>query len=350
MGTMVLYVGYMKLLSRFAVLFLAACCLPPAVGEAQAAPAKNPRIVNRVAATVNGRPVTASEVRFMLSPYVRELSMLYPRQGPRFNAELLKAKKQVLEELIERELVLSEFDTRGYMIPEVAVNEEVSRRVLTQFNGDRDELLKNLRMRGMSYADFRESVRKEMSVSAMRSSRYERGIPPTPDEIRAEYQATKADYRDMTKDSIRYDKIFIPAQDPSDPNATPEQQLMLAEDVVRRLQKGELDFAEAARDFSHDMYAEEGGKWPYIKRADLAVEFANIVFSLPQNKIVGPLLDRAGFTIVRVTGKRLAPAPSLNAPGIKQRVDESVRRKNNEKRYREWVERLRDKAVIRTYI
>ena len=104
------YGGYMKRLSRYAVLLLAVCCLCPTVGEAQAAGSKAPRIVNRVAATVNGRPITSAEVRFMMAPYLRELSMLYPRQGPRFNAELLKVKKQVLDELIDRELVLGEND------------------------------------------------------------------------------------------------------------------------------------------------------------------------------------------------------------------------------------------------
>ena len=35
---------------------------------------------------------------------------------------------------------------------------------------------------------------------------------------------------------------------------------------------------------------------------------------------------------------------------IKQKVDDAVRRKKSERRYRQWVERLRDKAVIRTFI
>ena len=64
------------------------------------------QIVNRVAATVNGRPITSNEVRARLDPYLRELIMLYPKQGPRFNAELVKAKKAVINELIERELKL----------------------------------------------------------------------------------------------------------------------------------------------------------------------------------------------------------------------------------------------------
>lgn len=317
--------------------------------------AQGAQIVNRIAATVNGRPITSNEVRARLEPYLRELIMLYPKQGPRFNAELVKAKKAVLNELIERELVLSEFETQGLMMPESAIDEEINRRILFQFNGKRDQLLNVLRRSGMSYSDYRDSIRKEITVSAMRSSRYDRGVPPTPDEIREEYQATKSDYRDITKDSIVYEKIFIPSALISDQEPTQEQiyayanqQYALANEVRRQLDAKEITFEEAARKYSKDMHAEDGGLWPAIKRQDLAVEFANIVFSLQPGKITGPLLDPAGFTIVRVKGKTLAPAPPLSK--VKEAVDDSVRRKQSEKRYREWVNRLRDKSVIRTFI
>ncbi len=304
-------------------------------------------IVNRIAATVNGRPVTSAEVRARLDPYLRELIMLYPDRGPRFISELVKAKGAVLRELIDRELVLSEFEARGAMIPDTVVDEELNRRILYQFNGKRDLLLQALRQSGMSLSDFRESLRKETTVAAMRSSRYDRGIPPTPDEIRAEYNATKSDYRDITKDTITYDKIFIPAVG-STQEDTPEHQLSLAQEICRRIKSGELSFEDAARTYSADIHAQDGGAWPPIARSDLAVEFANIVFSLPVGELTGPLLDPAGFTIVRVKGKKLAPAPPLSK--VKDAVDDAVRRKQSEKRYREWIERLRDKAVIRTFI
>ncbi len=305
------------------------------------------QLVNRIAATVNGRPVTASEVRSRLDPYLRELLMLYPDRGPRFIAELVKAKKAVLQELIDRELVLSEFETRGLMIPDTVIDEELNRRVLYQFNGKREDLLDTLRRSGMTLSDFKESIRKETSVAAMRNTRYDRGIPPTPDEIRAEYNATKSEYRDITLDSISYDKIFIPVAVPNQ-EVTPEQRLALAQDVCRRIKSGEISFEEAARTYSADMHAQDGGTWPPILRRDLAVTFANIVFNLPIGQLTGPLLDPTGFTIVRVRGKQLAPAPPLSK--VKEAVDDAVRRKQSEKRYREWVDRLRDKAVIRTFI
>ena len=136
------------------------------------APAQNRSvIVNRVAATVNGRPITAGEVRQRLAPYVHELMMLYPEQGPRFNSELVKAKKQVLNELIERELVLSEFENKGYMIKDEIVDREIHRRILMQYNGNRDAFLRELARIGMTTSEYRESVRREIQAKSMRSTR-----------------------------------------------------------------------------------------------------------------------------------------------------------------------------------
>lgn len=337
----------MKIACRFAFLICTALAVVAGVAPTHAAEGG---VVNRIAATVNGRPITASEVKARLGPYFRELMMLYPKQGPRFNSELVKAKKAVLEELIERELVLSDFSTKGYLMKDDAVEDEINRRILTMFNGNRSEFLDNLRKSGMTYSEYRDSVKKELTVSSMRASRYERGIPPTPDEIREEYNASKADYRDITKDRIRFDKIFIPAMDPEDPMISPEDQYKKAVALKAELDKGSISFAEAARRDSRDRMAAEGGAWPMMSRSELAVDFSNVVFSLEPGEVYGPLLDPAGFTIVCVRERRLASPPPLSNREVKQRVDDAVRRKQSEKRYRQWVERLKRKAIIRKFI
>ena len=334
----------MKLFSRIAALALALLTM----GTTGAAPEGG--VVNRIAATVNGRPITSSEVRARLAPYFRELMMLYPRQGPRFNSELVAAKKAVLNDLIERELVLSDFETKGFVIKEDQVEDEINRRILMQYNGDRSLFLDNLRKSGMNYTEYRESVKKEITVSAMRGMRYERGIPPTPDEIRDEYKETSADYRDIMKDSISYSKIFIPAMDPDDAMVTPEERYKLATRLREDIENGKISFADAARKYSRDAHAQDGGAWPAMRRDELAVEFANVVFAAQPGQLVGPLLDPAGFTIVKIRSRRLAAAPSLDTPEVKQKVDDAVRRKKSERRYRQWVDRLRSKAVIRTFI
>lgn len=349
----------MKPACRFTLLLFASLAVTEnaAAASEKAAPAES-AVVNRVAATVNGRPITSAEVRMRLSPYFRELMLLYPKQGPRFNSELVKAKKLVMDELIDRELALSEFESKGYVMRDEYVEQEIAHRIATQYNGDRTAFLSALRKDGMTYSSFRDSVVKDAKWSAMRSSRYERGIPPTPDEIREEYNRSKADYRNVLNDSIRYDKIFIPTleelpdEDMTDAEfrAMAEAQYRKAEELKQKLDKKEISFADAAREYSRDAHAEDGGAWPKVKRADLSAEFANVVFSAEPGKVIGPLADNSGFTLVRVQEKHLAPAPPLSNPEVKRKVDEAVRRKQSEKRYIDWLNRLRAKAVIRTFI
>ena len=320
----------------------AAACVSPASAE--------PVVVNRVAATVNGRPVTSAEVRMALAPAVRELSVLYPRQGPQFVAELVKAKKAVLNELIERELVLSEFESKGYVMQERYVDSEINRRILVHFNGDRDAFLNMLRQSGMTFEDYRRNVVKEVSVDMMRSMRYERGVPPSPDAVRQEYRRMGSELRDLTKDEIVYDKILLAAQDPSTPGNSPDEQYQRACNLCDRIRSGKMSFADAAREYSSDSHAKDGGRWPKMKRSDLAPDFAGVIFNAEEGKILGPLADPYGFTIVRVVRKDLAPAPPLSDETVRERVESSVVRTRSEARYREWVERLRANAVIRTYI
>ncbi len=309
------------------------------------------RIANRIAATVNGRPITSSELRSRLAPFLRELMILHPRQGTEFSKALVEAKNKVMEELIERELVISEFESQGFLMPEQQIDEEINNRVLNQFGGNRDELLKYLRATGQSFATYRESMRNEMIVGAMRSSRYEYHVPPTPDEIQEEYNKTKRDYRDVSKDKVQFRKIFMPMKNlDEDVNVSLQANYEEAVRVRKMIESGEITFFEAAKNYSSDMKASEGGKWPQISRGELAPDFAGIVFNAKVGDLVGPLFDPSGFTIVKVESIKDAPAPSLADPEVREKVDAAARRRKSETNYRIWLERLRKDAIIRKHV
>ncbi len=312
-------------------------------------PVQAAQVINRIAATVNGRPITSNEVRMRMGPVVRELMTLNPDGGADMATQMLKAKETVIKELIERELVLSEFEGKGYQIPDQQIDEELNNRILHRFGGKRDEFLKMLRASDMSFQEYKESIRKEISVSALRAQRYERDIPPTPDEMRKEYNLTKREYRDPTKDRVVFDKIFIPMiMDGS--AGTPEQQYAAAIDVAKSIRAGKMKFAEAAKLYSKDAHAADGGRWPASKRADLAAEFAGVLFRAQPGAILGPMHDPAGYTIVKLVRVNEAAAPSLSDPKVKVLVDAATRRRKSEQRYREWIERLRESAIIRIFI
>ncbi len=305
------------------------------------------RIVNRIAATVNGRPITSNEVSFRLMPIGAQLAAQFPRQGAEFNRQLAAAKNAIINDLIDRELVLSEFDSKGAQLKDSFVDQEVSRTIRENFNGNRDRFLESLRLSGMTIRSFREATKRNMIVMAMRASKYDQDIPPTPDEINREYQESKAKFRDLTKDRIQFKKIFIPLVG-DDNESNPDVQLKLATLVADEIKGGKSTFEEMAKSYSKDSMASNGGLWPMKERSEFSPEFAAIIFEVPNGQLVGPLIEPAGFTIAIPLKKELAPAPPLSH--IKDQIDAQVRSKRSNERYKQWIERLRNKAIIKTYI
>lgn len=130
----------------------------------------------------------------------------------------------------------------------------------------------------MTIRAFREMTKKQLQVQIMRASKYDQEIPPTPEEIQQEYESTKEQYRDLTKDKIKFKKIFIPMLG-DDSSSTPEVQLNLAELIAKEIKSKNATFEEMAKRYSKDLYAEKGGDWPVTERSTLSPESAAIILA-----------------------------------------------------------------------
>jgi peptidyl-prolyl cis-trans isomerase SurA len=302
--------------------------------------------VNRIAATVNARPITAQEVGVTLGPEVARLMAEFPRRGPEFERQLRESRDRIVQELVDRELIMSEFrkrEKKGARLDDRLVDREIDRQVQELYNGDVSKLREELEKSRMGMARYREMTREKMIVQAMRQEKFKDAPPPLPGEIQSEYNEAKDALRDTSKDRLDYRKIFIPRMDATNPLATPETQLALAEELAKGLREG-ADFAELAKQHSADAFADNGGLQEDVARPDLSPEFAAILFDSETGKIIGPLEDPAGFTIARVESIEKGPAPPLSE--VRHLIEQRVRVKKTSKRYEEWIKGLRKKALI----
>lgn len=316
-----------------AVIFCAG--LAPAVAQ--------PVEVNAIAAKVNGRVITVNQVNFLLAPAFAQLATQYPRRGPQFEAELKEARENIVQELIDREIILDEFKQLGAEIRPHFVDEEVKRQIRELYNNDEAKFREELKASRMTMEGFRQMTRERMIVQAMRSQQFTDAPPPLPEEVRREYDTIKLDLRDKSEDKIDFQKIFIPSRDSNNLAATPESQLEFAEEIAKKIRDG-ADFGELARDHSRDAFADSGGVQHEVSRLDLAPEFAAIIFDAPVGKVVGPLLDPAGFTIVQTLKLHPGPVPAFNT--VREQVEERVRRKKTSAQYERWIESRRQRAMI----
>lgn len=300
--------------------------------------------VNGIAAKVNGKVITKNEVSFMLSPRYAQLAAQFPRRGPQFEAQFKQAKTAIIQELIDREIIMDEFKQLGASIKPSIIDEEIKRQVRDLYNGDEGKFRDELKRNRLTMEGYREMTHDKMVVQAMRSKQFSDAPPPLPNEIQNEYNEVKLTIRDVTKDVISFEKIFIPAADPSNPLATPESQLGIAENLAKQLADGK-DFAELAKANSKDAFADKGGVQENVPRTDLSPEFAAIIFEATVGKIVGPLMDPQGFTIVKPTKIAFGPPPPLDDK-MRQMLEERVHKKKTSAQYERWIESRRKKAMI----
>jgi len=299
--------------------------------------------VNAIAAKVNGRVITVNQVNFLLAPIYAQLATQYPRRGPQFEAEFNEARSNILQELIDREIILDEFKQLGATIRPHVVDEEVKRQMRELFGNDEAKFREELRNSRMTMEGFRQMTQEKMIVQSMRAQQFTDAAPPLPAEVRAEYNAIRNDLRDKSQDKIDFQKIFIPATDPQNPGSTPASQLDFAEAIAKKIREG-ADFGEIARQHSRDAFASEGGIQLEVPRLDLAPEFAAIIIDAPVGKVIGPLLDPAGFTIVQTLKLHPGPVPAFET--VRGQVEERVRRKKTSAQYERWIESRRKRAMI----
>jgi peptidyl-prolyl cis-trans isomerase SurA len=325
----------------------------PAMAEPQPAkpqPAKpqpgkpdGPMEVNGIAAKVNGRVVTKNEVSFMLAPIYAQLSAQFPRRGKEFYSKLEEAKKNILQELIDRQIILDEFKQLGASINAHAVDDEIKRQINNLYSGDKSKFNEELKKSRLTMEGYRTMTLEKMIVQAMRQQQFSDAPPPLPNEIQNEYAQMKNMMRNISKDMITFEKIFIPISDPADPAVTRDTQLELAEQIVADLKAGK-EFAPLAKAHSKDAFADKGGVQADVPRSDISAEFAAIFFDAKEGDLIGPLVDANGFTIVKPTKITLGPAPALSE--IRDMVEERVRKKKTSAQYERWIESRRKRAMV----
>jgi peptidyl-prolyl cis-trans isomerase SurA len=300
--------------------------------------------VNGIAAKVNGRVITKNEVSFMLAPIYAQLVSQFPRRGAEFDRQFKIARDGVVQELIDRQIILDEFKQLGASIKNNLIEDEVKRQIRELFNGDTVKFQQELKRSRLTMDGYRKITKEKMIVQAMRANQFSDAPPPLPNEIQNEYEATKMTLRDTTKDRISFQKIFIPRADPQNPLSAPESQLALIEDLAKQVNQGK-DFGELAKTHSRDAFAAQGGVQKNVPRPDLAPEFAAVIFESKTGQLVGPIQDASGFTIVIPTQIDYGPCPPLDGK-VREMIEERVSRKKTHAQYERWIESRRKRSMI----
>jgi len=302
----------------------------------------DPIVVNGFAAIVNDKLITYEDVDSAVRPIDVEAARLrFGRQPGAFEQELNRLRQAALIGLIERELILSEFQTLNYQLPESLVDERIKDRIREDY-GDRARLIQTLQAQDTTLERFRERIRERFILEAMTAKHIASAILISPHRIQEYYRQNIEEFQ--RKDRIKLRMISLWNRADRDAEATRK----LAQDLRDQLLAG-ASFADLASLYSDDPARRQGGDRGWIERQskDLREDLQTFAFSLTAGQPSEVFERDEGFYLMLVEEREEARTRELSE--VRNEIEDILLQRERNRLRESWINRLRSKAFVRYF-
>ena len=351
-------------------------------------PPAGAQVVNGIRAIVHDSIITSDDVERATEQTAAVLRSQLRNQPSQLQKKMDEARQENLEKLLTRKLILHEFNTAGYTLPESVIDEIVSERIQERFGRDRVTLTKSLHAQGLTIERFRQQVRDQFVVDALRQKNVSAPIIISPHKVESYYLAHREEYKVEDEVKVRI-LVLTKSNDPTSPD--PQK---LAEEILTKLKDG-ATFTEMVTVYSQEARSTQEGKW--YERNQLTKGLADIVFNLEAGQHSGVLSRTAGedywvcqyengrpilarhygvdsttrkenmveelklepgsdlsklpaareFFLILVEDKRAAHYKSLGE--IRELIEKTLKDEEQNRLEKQWVERLKKKTFVRYF-
>jgi len=325
---------------RLTLTLLAVGLIAAARGQSGANDGLNMRFANGIAAIAEDKVITVDDVRREISPLIPQLQR-EARNEKEFNEKLEALQDDVIQQLIDRVLIVKEFrkDEKKH-IPESFVDNRIAEIESEQFDNDRSKFLAYLRGRGITLRDYHREVEEDIIYQYMRQQQRKTQTVISPVRIETFYKENKD--RFYQEDSVHLRLIqFTHANGESDAD------LQAKADVVLARLKAGVKFEDLAKEFSQDSRHAKGGDWGWVKRSDFRKEFTDIVFNMKKDECSQAVVLPEGVFLLYVQDRKYAGIQQLD--DVRDQIERLLAQQMGQISQERWLERLRRNGYVKHF-
>lgn len=297
--------------------------------------------LDRVVAVVNDGVVLRSE----LDNQIREIRT---RAAGQANGRLPPddvLERQVLEQMIQKEIQIQLATRTGIKVSDDAVNQAIA-GIARRNNMRLEDFIAAVEAQGLSYQALREDIRDDISIDQLRQREIARKIVVTDREIANQLETLEG--HDGTENGAEDKKMMVSEtrarhilMRPSVVMDETKIRTTLA-DVRSQLVAG-ADFAELAKQYSEDPTADQGGELGWLPRGATVPEFQQVMDALEPGQVSEPFRSRFGWHLVQVLERRQRDATD---EALREQARQMVFQRKLEEATAAWVRRLREEAYV----
>jgi peptidyl-prolyl cis-trans isomerase SurA len=286
-------------------------------------------VVDKILAIVNDDIITMSDVE----KYVRvEKQGKFTSADDYFRDAGLKDK---LDAFIENTLIQQQARRLKIEISDLEVQMVVD-SIKKQNLITEEDLREQLRKANSSYKSFFEGIRSNLVRSKVLARTISPDVLLSEARLKEHYQANPDEFR---AEEYRLQQVFIS-------NRT-QDAARRAQAAYNALQQGQ-PFEQLAKEYSDDPSGKQGGDIGYVKKEDLVPELRQAISLLISGTYSHPVLTPYGYHIMKVIDVRKSAALPFEA--VKDSIQEKIVQKESEKRYKEYITKLRASSYIEVKI
>jgi peptidyl-prolyl cis-trans isomerase SurA len=297
--------------------------------------------VDSILAAVNGEPISLLDVVLESGREEARLAAIY--KGKELYEETKKLRKKILDEIIARKLIYEDFQGKELEIPDFNqyVEDTVDSLCLDFGDGTRDGLIKKAKRAGVSLDELKEKARNKVVVEIMVTDYCNRTVSITPKEVYEYYESHKNEF--STPPQINLQMIFLKKN-----GRYKDDMQSIIDEIKEDVKTGnEKIFKSLSVLHSEGPNAENGGELGWLEDNKLRPEFAKALKGAKTGTVAGPIKTDEGVYFLRVVGKK--DLKTTNFDNVEAKIKEEIRAKLKKKAYKEYVDKLREKAIIRYY-
>lgn len=209
-------------------------------------------------------------------------------------------EQQVLDQLIIEQLQLQEAKRLGISIDDTQLEQAIASIALDK-KITIDELKRQLQLTHVSWADYREQIRREITISEARNAQVRRRINILPQEVDSLVTQLNSQNEDKVQYRIRH--IQLPLNEDAD---KAERNLVekKANVIATQLKKGG-NANTLALTYSKGPKALNGGDWGWMRLEEMPTIFADQIRKKnTKGSIIGPFRSGVGYHIIKIDNVR----------------------------------------------
>ena len=298
-----------------------------------------PRVVDRVAATIDGDVVTLSDLEERAGPEWARVERMDPgKEKDDARAVLLR---RAFDNLVAERLLAHQAEALGLEVTEAQIDAAIQ-DIKSRNHFDDAQFEQALRDQGLDVPTFRGQVRRELQTYQVLQSNVRNRVKLSDADVKNYYQTHPQEFGGEQELRVRH--IFLPVPEGAS-EADEEKVRGQGQKVLGRLEAGE-DFAKAAREVSKGPSAPEGGDLGWLRRGTIQKQLEDAAFALKDGQISGLLRAGPGFHILKVEERRVGGGRSF------QEAQEEIRMRLYEEQVgtfrQQYLDELKKEAHIET--